>query len=103
VFRRTSLAVSRTPHNLRAGAMNGYNFSDRVRKTLQRAREEAQRLRHPYVGTEHLLLGLLHHQDNKAAAVLANLGVEGDDLRARIEGAVKIGPSKVAGPDMPYT
>ena len=36
--------------------MNGYNFTDRVRKVLQMAREEAARLHHEYVGTEHILL-----------------------------------------------
>jgi len=39
--------------------MNGYNFTDRVRKVLQMAREEAARLHHEYVGTEHILLGLI--------------------------------------------
>src|SRR6266702_2781459 len=40
-------------------AMHGYNFTDRVRKVLQMAREEAARLHHEYVGTEHILLGLI--------------------------------------------
>jgi len=39
--------------------MNGYNFTDRVRKVLQMARDEAARLHHEYVGTEHILLGLI--------------------------------------------
>jgi len=39
--------------------MNGYNFSDRVRRVLQMAREEAARLHHHYVGTEHILLALI--------------------------------------------
>ena len=39
--------------------MNGYNFTDRVRKVLQMAREEAARLHHEYVGTEHILLALI--------------------------------------------
>ncbi len=39
--------------------MNGYNFTDRVRKVLQLAREEAHRLGHDYVGTEHILLGII--------------------------------------------
>ena len=39
--------------------MNGYNFTERVRKVLAMAREEAERLRHEYVGTEHILLGLI--------------------------------------------
>jgi ATP-dependent Clp protease ATP-binding subunit ClpC len=39
--------------------MNGYNFTERVRKVLAMAREEAARLHHEYVGTEHILLGLI--------------------------------------------
>jgi len=40
--------------------VSGYNFTDRVRKVLQMAREEAARVQHEYVGTEHILLGRLH-------------------------------------------
>ncbi|MGH7733850.1 MAG: Clp protease N-terminal domain-containing protein, partial [Gemmatimonadales bacterium] len=53
--------------------MNGYNFTDRVRKVLQMAREEAARLHHEYVGTEHILLGLIREGEGVAAAVLQNL------------------------------
>jgi ATP-dependent Clp protease ATP-binding subunit ClpC len=52
--------------------MNGYNFTDRVRKVLQMAREEAARLHHEYVGTEHILLGLIREGEGVAAAVLNN-------------------------------
>ena len=47
--------------------MNGYNFTDRVRKVLQMAREEAARLHHEYVGTEHILLGLIREGEGVAA------------------------------------
>ena len=50
-----------------------YNFTDRVRKVLAMAREEAIRLKHDYVGTEHILLGLIREGEGVAAAVLANL------------------------------
>src|SRR5437899_8015705 len=56
--------------------MNGYNFTDRVRKVLQMAREEAARLHHEYVGTEHILLGLIREGEGVAAAVLTNLNVD---------------------------
>ena len=62
--------------------MNGYNFTDRVRRTLQMAREEAQRLHLEYVSTEPLLLGLLHDDQGIAVAVLTNLGVDPGDLKA---------------------
>ena len=49
-----------------------YNFTDRVRKVLAMAREEAIRLQHDYVGTEHILLGLIREGEGVAAAVLMN-------------------------------
>ena len=49
--------------------MNGYNFTERVRKVLAMAREEAIRLQHDYVGTEHILLGLIREGEGVAAAV----------------------------------
>jgi len=80
-----------------------YNFTDPVRKTLNAARDEARRLRHEYVNTEHLLLGLLHDREGVALAVLANLGVDPDALPAVIDDALKPGPTAVAGLDLPYT
>jgi ATP-dependent Clp protease ATP-binding subunit ClpC len=53
--------------------MNGYNFTERVRKVLAMAREEAARLHHEYVGTEHILLGLIREGEGVAATVLQNL------------------------------
>jgi len=64
--------------------MNGYNFTDRVRKVLQMAREEAARLHHEYVGTEHILLGLIREGEGVAAAVLTNL-----PMRAAVDEAVR--------------
>lgn len=61
--------------------MNGYNFTERVRKVLQMAREEAQRLHHEYVGTEHILLGLIREGEGVAAAVLQNLNVDLDEIQ----------------------
>ncbi|MEO8480527.1 MAG: Clp protease N-terminal domain-containing protein [Gemmatimonadota bacterium] len=54
--------------------MNGYTFTDRVREVLQLAREEVARLQHEYVGTEHLLLGLLSEEKGIAAQVLVHSG-----------------------------
>ncbi|MBP6443815.1 MAG: ATP-dependent Clp protease ATP-binding subunit [Gemmatimonadales bacterium] len=84
--------------------MNGYNFTDRVRKVLQMAREEAARLHHEYVGTEHILLGLIREGEGVAAAVLTNLGVELEDVQQKIEETVKKGKAaSAAGPELPYT
>ena len=65
--------------------MNGYNFTERVRKVLAMAREEAARLHHEYVGTEHILLGLIREGEGVAATVLQNLSVELDDIQQKIE------------------
>ena len=84
--------------------MNGYNFTDRVRKVLQMAREEAARLHHEYVGTEHILLGLIREGEGVAAAVLTNLNVDLEDIQQKIEETVKKGKAQAAaGPDLPYT
>ena len=84
--------------------MNGYNFTDRVRKVLQMAREEAARLHHEYVGTEHILLGLIREGEGVAAAVLTNLNVDLEEISQKIEETVKKGKATAAaGPDLPYT
>ena len=84
--------------------MNGYNFTDRVRKVLQMAREEAARLHHEYVGTEHILLGLIREGEGVAAAVLTNLNVDLDEIQQKIEETVKKGKAPAPeGPDLPYT
>src|SRR5665213_2109923 len=89
---------------LRRPLMNGYNFTERVRKVLAMAREEAAELRHEHVGTEHILLGLIREGEGVAAAVLQNLSVDLDDVQQKIEETVKKGKAATAtGPDLPYT
>src|SRR5438067_4271073 len=84
--------------------MNGYNFTERVRKVLTMAREEAARLHHEYVGTEHILLGLIREGEGVAATVLQNLNVELEEIQQKIEETVKKGKAgQATGPDLPYT
>jgi len=84
--------------------MNGYNFTERVRKVLAMAREEAARLHHEYVGTEHILLGLIREGEGVAAQVLQNLSVELDDIQQKIEETIKKAKAaQTIGPDLPYT
>ena len=83
--------------------MNGYNFTDRVRKVLQMAREEAARLQHEYVGTEHILLGLLHEGEGVAAAALTNLNVDFEEAAANVYDTVPKGRNEVRSLDLPYT
>ncbi len=83
--------------------MIGYNFSDQVRKILALARREADALRHEYVGTEHILLGILGGGEGVATAVLRNLGVSSSGIRQKIEETVAPGRAARTGPDLPYT
>jgi ATP-dependent Clp protease ATP-binding subunit ClpA len=99
--------LSRLPpdqQELRGSLMHGYNFTERVRKVLGMAREESARLHHEYVGTEHILLGLIREREGIAATALQNLSVDLDTLHQTVEETVKPGISgKVTGPDLPYT
>ncbi len=79
------------------------NFTDRVRKVLSMAREEATRLRHDYVGTEHILLGLIREGEGVAAAILTNLNVDLEELRGRVEERVDPGRSDMSADEVPYT
>ena len=82
--------------------MKGYNFTEDVRAALARAREESARLRHEYVGTEHILLGLLR-DDNIAVQVIESFAVDLDSLADRVDAIVKKGAGHPTGPDLPYT
>ncbi|MFI5230683.1 MAG: Clp protease N-terminal domain-containing protein, partial [Gemmatimonadales bacterium] len=83
--------------------MNGYNFTERVRKVLSMAREEAGRLHHEYVGTEHLLLGMLREGEGVGVTVLQNAGIDVDRLASKLEASVKHGETARSAPDLPYT
>lgn len=87
--------------------MNAYNFTERVRRALQRARDEALALRHEYVGTEHLLLALCVRErdvgEGVATAALDRLGVDLEAVRETVLKLVKPGHGTAAGPDLPYT
>jgi len=72
-------------------------FTERARKVLTLAQEEAQRFNHNYIGTEHLLLGLVREGDGVAAKVLANLGVELNKVRSAVEFIIGRGDRSVTG------
>jgi len=78
-------------------------FTDRVKKVLQYSREESARLGHDYIGTEHLLLGLVKEGQGVAVAVLANLGIQLDMLKKSIEDAVQTSSSSMVLSDVPFT
>lgn len=64
-------------------------FSPRVKDVISYSREEALRLGHDYIGTEHLLLGLIREGDGVAIKILKSLGVDTTKLRKAVEDAVK--------------
>ena len=72
-------------------------FTERARKTLQLAQEEAQRFNHNYIGTEHILLGLVREGDGVAARVLNNLGIELHKVRSAVEFIIGRGDRMVMG------
>ena len=72
-------------------------FTERARKVLTLAQEEAQRFNHNYIGTEHLLLGLVREGEGVAAKVLANMGVELNKVRSAVEFIIGRGDRVVMG------
>src|SRR5689334_22451235 len=72
-------------------------FTERARRVLTLAQEEAQRFNHNYIGTEHLLLGLVREGDGVAAKVLSNLGVELNKVRSAVEFIIGRGDRMVIG------
>jgi ATP-dependent Clp protease ATP-binding subunit ClpC len=64
-------------------------FTERARKAIEYARDEAARLKHDYIGTEHLLLGLIRLGEGLAIDVLRNIGIELNELKASVEEIVQ--------------
>ena len=78
-------------------------FTDRARKVMALANQEAQRFNHEYVGTEHVLLGLVKEGQGVAANVLHNLQVDLKKIRIEVEKIVKSGPAMVTMGKLPQT
>jgi len=78
-------------------------FTDRARKVMALANQEAQRFNHEYIGTEHILLGLVKEGSGVGATVLKNLDVDIKKLRLEIEKLVKSGPEMVTMGKLPQT
>jgi len=78
-------------------------FSDTARKAMQLAKQEAQRFHHEYIGTEHILLGLVAEGSGVAATVLKNLDVALSKIRLEVEKIVQSGRDTVAASKMPQT
>ncbi|MBI2826919.1 MAG: ATP-dependent Clp protease ATP-binding subunit [Planctomycetia bacterium] len=78
-------------------------FTDRARKVMQLANQEAQRFNHEYIGTEHVLLGLIKEGSGVAANVLKNLDVDLRKIRLEVEKLVQSGPDMVTMGKLPQT
>ena len=78
-------------------------FTDRARKVMQLANQEAQRFNHEYIGTEHVLLGLVKEGSGVAANVLKNLEVDLRKIRLEVEKIVQSGPDMVTMGKLPQT
>ncbi|MCK9594575.1 MAG: ATP-dependent Clp protease ATP-binding subunit [Candidatus Omnitrophica bacterium] len=78
-------------------------FTERARKVIILAKEEAKRFNHDYIGTEHILLGLIREGEGVAANVLEKMGVSLENIRIEIEKLVQPGPATQIMGDLPFT
>ena len=79
------------------------NFTPRAQQVLQLARQEADRFNHGYIGTEHLLLGLIALGQGVAVTVLRRMGLDLDTVRMEVEKAVGVGSDMKTVGNVPYT
>src|SRR5918995_6779997 len=77
-------------------------FTDRARRVVVLAQEEARMLNHNYIGTEHILLGLIHEGEGVAAKALESLGISLEAVRAQVEEIIGQGQSAPTG-HIPFT
>jgi len=77
-------------------------FTERARQVVVFAQDEARQLRHNYIGTEHLLLGLLREEEGLAARLLGSLGVTREDVREQVGAIIGTG-DKVSSGQIPFT
>jgi ATP-dependent Clp protease ATP-binding subunit ClpC len=78
-------------------------FTDRARRVVVRAQEEARALNHDFIGTEHILLGLVGEGQGLAAKALESLGVSMEAVRQRVEDIVPAGQVEVRTGHIPFT
>ena len=78
-------------------------FTDRARKVMGLARQEGQRVNHDYIGTEHVLLGLVQEGSGVAATVLKNLEIDLKKIRQEVERLVSNGTTMVSPGQLPFT
>ncbi|MBC7186800.1 MAG: ATP-dependent Clp protease ATP-binding subunit, partial [Calditrichaeota bacterium] len=79
------------------------NFSQRVQRVIQLSRDEARRLGHDHIGTEHLLLGLIREGEGLAVTILQRLGCDLDEIRSAVEDAVGVTGETTTYGNIPFT
>ena len=79
------------------------NFTPRAQQVVALARQEAQRFHHNFVGTEHLLLGLIRLGQGTAVNVLGKMGLDLENVRLEVEKQVGTGPEQKIVGNIPYT
>ena len=77
-------------------------FTDRARRVVVLAQEDARLLKHNYIGTEHILLGLIHEGDGVAAKALDSMGISPEAVRAEVEEIIGTGDAEPSG-QIPFT
>ena len=101
-MRRTD-TLSFNIHRFRMGWPHMFErFTDRARRVVVLAQEEARLLNHSYIGTEHILLGLIHEGEGVAAKALESLSISLDAVRAQVEEIIGQGGSSPSG-HIPFT
>jgi ATP-dependent Clp protease ATP-binding subunit ClpA len=90
------------PYELPGVGMYG-RFTPRARKVLSLAQDAARSSKHSHVGTEHVLIGILDEGGSLATKVLADLGVEADDLRAELRASMGPASKRKASGHLPFT
>ena len=78
-------------------------FTDRARRVMVLAQEDARMLNHDYIGTEHILLGLIQEGDGVAAHALESLGITQEEVRQQVEGIIGRGQKAPRGGHIPFT
>ena len=104
---RTGLISVTSPHGPRVPAEKGgvgmfERFTDRARRVVVLAQEEARMLNHDYIGTEHILLGLIHEGEGVAAKALESLGISLEAVRQQVEEIIGQGQQAPSG-HIPFT
>ncbi|MCF7903283.1 MAG: ATP-dependent Clp protease ATP-binding subunit, partial [Candidatus Marinimicrobia bacterium] len=79
------------------------NFNKRLQIVIQLAKEEAIRLGHGYIGSEHLFLGIIRHHDNRAIDILESLNVDVNDMRTTLEDLIRTTGGTMVMGTLPFT